>query len=49
MSADVLPEYLGKIFAWEADDVHIDIGTAKNLQKANAVMASRKGQLLTDS
>jgi len=42
LSTDILPTYLGKIFAWEADDVHIDIGTVKNLQKANAVMASRK-------
>ena len=42
LSAHVLPEYLGKIFAWEADDIHIDIGTVKNLQKANAVMSSRK-------
>tara|TARA_B100001123_G_scaffold449382_1_gene614495 strand:+ start:5259 stop:5972 length:714 start_codon:yes stop_codon:yes gene_type:complete len=44
LSTDVLPEYLGKIFAWEADDIHIDIGTVKNLQKANAMMASRKEQ-----
>jgi len=42
LSIDVLPEYLGKIFAWEADDILIDIGTVRNLQKANAVMASRK-------
>ena len=49
LSTDVLPLYLGKIFAWEADDVHIDIGTIRNLQKANAVMAARKGQLLTRS
>ena len=44
LSTDVLSEYLGKIFAWEADDIHIDIGTVKNLQKANAAMASRKEQ-----
>ena len=42
LSADVLPKYRDKIFTWEADDIHIDIGTFKNLQKANAVMASVK-------
>tara|TARA_B100001123_G_C15301166_1_gene1021085 strand:- start:1842 stop:2549 length:708 start_codon:yes stop_codon:yes gene_type:complete len=40
LSTDVLPKYLDKIFTWEADDIHIDIGTFKNLQKANAAMAS---------
>ena len=42
LSTDILPKYLGKIFTWEVDDIHIDIGTVKNLQKANAVMASVK-------
>ena len=46
LSTDVLPKYLGQIFAWQADGVHIDIGTVKNLRKANTVMASRKGQVL---
>jgi len=42
LSTEILPKYLGKIFTWESDDIHIDIGTVKNLQKANAAMASVK-------
>ena len=42
LSTDVLPKYLGKIFTWEANEFHIDIGTLKNLQKANTVMAPAK-------
>ena len=35
ISNDVLPQYMGKIFAWPADGLHIDIGTPDNLRKAN--------------
>ena len=35
ISKDVLPIYLGKIQAWPADGLHIDIGTPSNLAKAN--------------
>lgn len=33
-SNDVLPNFLGKIATWHNDNIHRDIGTLKNLQKA---------------
>ena len=35
ISTNVLPEFIGRIFAWPADGVHIDIGNLENLVKAN--------------
>lgn len=37
LSIDVLPRFLGRIFAVPASGVHIDIGTLRNLQIANSL------------
>jgi mannose-1-phosphate guanylyltransferase len=33
LSLDLLPQFIGRIFAWSADGIHIDIGTHKNYEK----------------
>ena len=33
-STQIIPELLGKIYAYQVDSIYIDIGTFPNLQKA---------------
>ena len=40
ISTEVLPAFLGKIFSWFTDSVHIDIGTPERLRHAEAVVMS---------
>ncbi len=41
ISRDVIPKYLGKIFAWPANAIHIDVGTPRQLERANQIMKER--------
>ena len=41
ISTDILPSYMGKIFAWPADGLHIDIGTPSCLAEANLIVSER--------
>jgi len=41
ISRDVIPKYLGKIFAWPANAIHIDVGTPRQLERTNQIMKER--------
>lgn len=41
ISTDILPSYMGKIFAWPADGLHIDIGTPSHLTEANLLVSEQ--------
>jgi len=36
LSVDILPKFVGRIFTWQSDGVHIDIGTHEGLRDANS-------------
>ncbi len=41
ISRDVIPKYLGKIFAWPTNAIHIDVGTPRQLERTNQIMKER--------
>jgi mannose-1-phosphate guanylyltransferase len=38
LSTEILPHYVGRIYTWPANGLHIDIGTLPNLARANTLM-----------
>jgi len=41
ISTEILPHYVGRMFAWKADGFHIDVGTQTNLDKAIQYICTR--------
>ena len=47
ISKDVLPQFIGKIFTWPADGLHIDIGSPASLKKANSIFDQQRKSMGT--